>query len=484
MPTLENILHKIPIIKIEGKSHKNIAGMTFDSRDVKPGYLFIAKKGTNTDGHKYIEQAIKNGAIAIIYSDKTQKTPHRTDITYVKIEPNNKIISTIASNFFNSPHQKIKIIGVTGTNGKTTIATSLYNLFNLLGIKSGLISTISNYIGEKKIPTNLTTPDTIELNRLFNKMAQNDCQYCFMEVSSHAIEQGRIEGINFNGGIFTNLTHDHLDYHKTFKNYLTAKKRFFDNLPGTAFALTNIDDKNGNIIVQNTTKKYTYALKTIADFKAKIIEQQLEATHISIGDKDLWINFAGKFNVYNLLAVYATATLLLPASKAEILRVLTLLEPIVGRFDIIKSNNKYAIIDYAHTPDALENTLKELKNIKTDRQKIITVVGAGGNRDKNKRPKMAAIAHSLSDTLILTSDNPRTEDPEKILDDMQSGIIKSDDFLRITDRKQAIKTAVKIANANDIILIAGKGHETYQEIDGKKHHFDDKNEIQKLLTIN
>ena len=479
MNKLSEILKNINIIDFKGEKEINITGFSTNSREIESGYLFIAIKGTQTDGHKYIEKAIESGASAIIYSDEIK---YYNDVSFIKVADTKKTLSIVATNFYKNPTEKIKVIGVTGTNGKTTIATTLYNLFTKLGYKCGLISTIANFINNTKIDTTLTTPFPKELNKLFAQMVEEKCEYCFMEVSSHAIEQKRTYGIDFDGGIFTNITHDHLDYHKSFKNYLDVKKSFFDNLKPKAFALTNVDDKNGNVIIQNSSNNYTYSLKTLADFKAKIIEKHFDATLVNFNNKELWLQFVGSYNVYNLLSVYATANLLLPEKNSEILRLISTLKPVEGRFDVVKGKEIFAIIDYAHTPDALENVLKELKDIKTHKQQLITVIGTGGDRDKTKRPKMAAIADYYSDFTILTSDNPRTENPENILTEMEKGLDENAEYLRITDRKQAIKTAVKIANANDIILIAGKGHETYQEINGIRNHFDDKEEIQKLIT--
>ena len=479
MKLLAEILKNINIVDFKGEKEINITGITSDSRKVEQGYLFVAIKGTLTDGHKFIEKAIENGAVAIIYSSDIE---FQNDISYIKVEDENETLAIVASNFYDNPSEKLKVVGITGTNGKTTIATTLYNLFTEIGYKCGLVSTVVNYVVDKKFKASLTTPDSVELNDLFAKMVEENCEYCFMEVSSHAIAQKRTFGVDFDGGIFTNLTHDHLDYHKTFKNYLNVKKSFFDNLKKDAFALTNIDDKNGKIIIQNSTNNYTYSLKTLADYKAKIIEKHFDSTLASFNNNELWLQFVGEFNVYNLLSVYAAASLLLPDNQDEILKTITVLKPVNGRFDVIRGNGIFAIIDYAHTPDALENILKELKDIKNNNQKIITVVGAGGNRDKTKRPKMAAIGDFYSDLLILTSDNPRNENPEMILADMEKGLEENSEYIKISDRKQAIKTAVKFANKNDIILIAGKGHETYQEINGVRNHFDDKEEIKKLIT--
>ncbi len=480
MKKLDEILKNLNILEFNGSLNININNIALDSRKINNGDLFIALKGLNNDGHKFVEQAVNNGAAAVVYTDYCNIFDH---ITTVKIQYNINNVSVIAANFFDNPSTKLKIIGITGTNGKTTIATSLYNLFSLMGFKCGLISTVTNYIGTEKQKSLLTTPDAIELNSLFAKMVNHNCSYCFMEVSSHAVEQARVANIDFDGGIFTNITHDHLDYHKTFKNYLYAKKTFFDNLKNEAFTLTNIDDKNGHFIAQNVNKKFTYSLKNLSDFKAKIIERHFDSTFVDFDNEQLWIQFVGKFNVYNILSVYATASILLDKNKNEILKYISSLKPVNGRFDVVKGKGIYAIIDYAHTPDALENTLKELDEIKKHNQKIITVVGTGGNRDKSKRPIMASIADSFSDLLILTSDNPRFENPENILEDMEKGLNENSDFLKISDRKQAIKTALKIAKNNDIVFIAGKGHENYQEINGKRHHFDDKEEAEKILLV-
>lgn len=481
MKNLNDILNGIKIVDIKGDSNITIKGISLDSRKIEKDFLFIAIEGTSSDGHNYINNAIENGATAIVHSNEVEFIKN---VTYIKTSNNIENASLLSSNFYNNPSKKLKIIGVTGTNGKTTIATTLYNLFTKLGFRTGLISTVVNKIGDKDIPTKLTTPDAIELNKLFAEMVSEKCEYCFMEVSSHAVVQGRVSNIDFDGGIFTNLSHDHLDYHKTFKSYINAKKLFFDKLKKDAFVLTNIDDKNGRFVVQNTNHSHTYALKTLADFKAKIIERHFDATLVKFDNHEIWLQFVGSFNVYNLLAVYGTANLLLPNNEAEILQAISTLKPVAGRFDVVKGNGIFAIVDYAHTPDALENTLKELKDIKRENQKLTTVVGAGGDRDNSKRPIMAKVASQYSDFLILTSDNPRTENPEKILDDMEKGLDENAEYLRIADRRQAIKTAVKLSKNDDIIFIAGKGHETYQEINGVRHHFDDKEEIKNQLTIN
>ncbi len=474
---LNNILSKVSAIKTVGKTDILISNLQMDSRKVEKSSLFFAIIGTLSDGHLFINQAIENGATAIICEILPESLLENR--TYIKVENSQKALSQIACNFYDNPSQKLKLVGVTGTNGKTTIATLLYKLFSELGYKVGLISTIKNYIADKEIKATHTTPNSIELNSLFANMLAEGCEYCFMEVSSHAIDQKRIDNLHFTGGIFTNITHDHLDYHKTFKNYITAKKTFFDNLPKTAFALTNIDDKNGNVMLQNTkATKYSYALKTFADYKVKIIEANLNYTLLYIDKNEVWTQFSGKFNSYNLLSIYATAVLL-GQDKIETLRIISKLKPVAGRFETVEFNGITAIIDYAHTPDALKNVIGTINDVKKYNQNLITVVGAGGDRDKTKRPIMAKVASQSSDKVILTSDNPRTENPDTIIDDMYQGIEKEDirKVLKITNREEAIKTAIFIAQKDDIILIAGKGHENYQEINGVRTHFDDKEKV-------
>lgn len=479
MMILDNIINGMRVSKIVGELNINIEGLTLDSRKVQKNFLFIAIEGNNTDGHQFINQAIENGAIAIVHTKDVDYLPN---ITYIKSKENSQAVAALlAHNFYNKPSQKIKIIGVTGTNGKTTIATTLYNLFNLLGVKSGLISTIANFVGDEKIETKLTTPDPIELHCLFNKMYQKGCIFCFMEVSSHSAHQQRIAYIDFDAAIFTNLTHDHLDYHYNFKNYIDAKKIFFDNLKKDAIVLTNIDDRNGNYVVQNTYKHYTYALKTIADFNARVIERHFDCTLAEIDGIEVWLQFVGTFNVYNILAVYGITKQMLGLPKQDILNAISTLKPVQGRFDVLKIANIYAIVDYAHTPDALQKTLCELKDIKTENQKIITVFGAGGNRDATKRPEMAKVCSTLSDIVIITSDNPRNENPISIIDDIEKGIAPNTKYFKIVDRKEAIKMSVELAHQSDIIFIAGKGHENYQEINGKRHHFDDKQVVELFL---
>ena len=475
---VKDLLRNIDVVEIIGNIDKNITEINFDSRKVSKGSLFIATPGTNVDGHNFIEQAINKGAIAIICENLPSVI--KKDITYVKVDNSLKALGIAASNYFDNPSDNLKVVGVTGTNGKTTIATLLYKTFKTAGYKVGLLSTVKNLINDNEIKATHTTPDAIQINKLMAEMVEQGCDYCFMEVSSHAIHQNRIAGINFNIAGFTNITHDHLDYHKTFKEYINAKKAFFDNLDKTAIAITNSDDKNGLIMLQNTkAKKLTYSLKSASDYKAKILEKSFDGTLIKIQDSELWVNFIGSFNVYNLLAVYAIAVNL-GLKHDETLRIISGLTSVDGRFQNIKSkNNITAIIDYAHTPDALKNVINTINELKAKGQTLITIVGAGGNRDKTKRPEMADIASKLSDKIILTSDNPRNENPDDIIDDMLKGVSAENQnkVLTITDRRSAIKTAVMMANSGDIILVAGKGHENYQEINGVKHHFDDKEEI-------
>lgn len=481
--TLENILSNVNVIKLIGNANIVINNIIIDSRKASKGSMFIAINGTQVDGHDFIQKTIDNGAIAIV----CEKLPSdiNKNITYIQVKDSSFSLGIIASNFYNNPSSKLKLIGITGTNGKTTTATLLYNLTKAFGYKVGLISTVVNYINDKELNSTHTTPDAISINKLLSEMVYNECEYCFMEVSSHSIAQYRITGLNFIGGVFTNITHDHLDYHKTFEEYLKVKKQFFDNLPSNAFALVNIDDKNGKIMLQNTKAvQHTYSLHSVSDFKCKLIESHFYGMLLNINGIDLWTKLIGKFNAYNILAVYATA-ILLNFNKDEILINLSNLNSVKGRFQYIKSKNDIiAIIDYAHTPDALTNILDTINEIKSDNSLLITVVGAGGNRDKSKRPIMADIVSENSDKVILTSDNPRSEKPEDILTDMQKGIktANAQKVLTIIDRKEAIKTACMLAKKDDIILVAGKGHENYQEINGVKHHFDDKEIVQEIFN--
>ena len=465
---------------------KKVKGICFDSREVEKDFLFVAQQGTNVDGHKFIDTAISKGAKFIVCEYIPEETKEvelkNNEVQFFIVKNSSKALGHIASEFFDNPSKKLKIVGITGTNGKTTTVTLLHNLFMLLGYKVGLISTIVNKINHKEIKATHTTPDAIELNKLFNQMVVEGCEFVFMEVSSHAIVQNRIAGVHFAGGIFSNITHDHLDFHKTFAEYIKAKKGFFDILSPKAFALTNIDDQNGMVMLQNTkAMKYTYSLKTIADFHAIVLENDFEAQLLNIEGIEIWTKLIGQFNAYNVLVIYSTA-ILLGLNKDEILKVLSQLEPAQGRFESVStSKGTKAIIDYAHTPDALINVIKTINQIRKSNGKLITVVGCGGDRDKTKRPIMAKIAAENSDTLILTSDNPRTENPEEIIKDMQSGldIITEKKSFAILNRHDAIKLACQLANKEDVILVAGKGHETYQEINGVRHHFDDKEEVLK-----
>ncbi len=483
MKKLNAILAGIHPIQVLGNRDISLEGLAFDSRNVKSNFLFVATPGTLVDGHKYISQAIDLGAICIV----CENLPKNIDpnICYIQVINSQESLGILAANWYDEPSKKIKLIGVTGTNGKTTTASLLHKLFTELGYSCGLISTIENKIENKIFKASHTTPDALQLNSLLNKMTQTGCSHCFMEVSSHALVQQRTAALKFAGGIFTNLTHDHLDFHKTVPEYIKAKKLFFDALPKSAFALSNIDDKKGLVMFQNcAAKKYTYSLQNQADFKGKIIENQISGLHMKIDSQDVYCRLVGKFNAYNLMAIYGTA-ILLGEKKEEVLAALSNLTAVAGRFEYSQSpEGIIAIIDYAHTPDALENVLETINQLQSEEGKIITVVGAGGNRDKSKRPEMAAIAARLSDRLILTSDNPRFEEPEAILSDMQTGLNAEQQqrSLQITQREEAIKTAFFLAQKGDIILVAGKGHEDYQEIKGVRHHFDDKEIINKLFN--
>ena len=479
---LEELLKGINVIEIKGDSTQTVSGIHIDSRKVEAGHLFIAVKGTQTDGHAYIGKAIELGASAIVC--ETFPEDMASHVTYIKVADTEDCVGKLATAFYGDPTSKLELIGVTGTNGKTTIATLLYNMFRKFGYKVGLISTVCNYIDDEAIPTEHTTPDPITLNKLLGRMADEGCKYAFMEVSSHSVAQKRIGGLKFAGGIFTNLTRDHLDYHQTVDNYLKAKKAFFDNLPKSAFALTNLDDKNGMVMVQNTKAKVcTYSLRSISDFKGKVLEDGFEGMLLDINNVEVNVQFIGRFNASNLLAVYGTACLL-GKKPEDVLLVLSTLQPVSGRFDALRSPRGYsAIVDYAHTPDALTNVLNTIQEVLNGRGHIITVVGAGGNRDKGKRPIMAQEAAKYSDKVIITSDNPRFEEPQDIINDMLAGLSKEDmrKVISIVDRKEAIKTACMLAQAGDAILVAGKGHENYQDIKGVKHHFDDKEVIREIF---
>ena len=478
MKYLSDIVEGLAFTELQGSADVEISAVVFDSRKVVPGCLFVAVKGTAVDGHDYIERAITDGAVAVICEELPAHVTGEVDFLMVA---NSAIaLGLVSANFYDNPSDRLKLVGVTGTNGKTTIATLLYQLFRDLGYKCGLLSTVENQINGKIIPATHTTPDQVELNRLLDEMVAQGCDYCFMEVSSHSVAQHRIAGLNFSGAIFSNITHDHLDYHKTFDNYIKAKKGFFDGLPKSAFALTNVDDKNGNVMLQNTkAHKKSYGLKNMADFKARILENQFGGLLLQIDGEDVWFKMVGSFNAYNLLAVYGAA-MLLDQDKAKVLTVLSKLSGAEGRFDYMIAPNKViGIVDYAHTPDAVQNVLSTIHDIRKGKEKVITVIGCGGDRDKTKRPVMAKVACEWSDKVILTSDNPRSEDPGQIIKDMEAGVDAAFKrfTLSITDRREAIKTACMLAQPGDIILLAGKGHEKYQEINGVKNHFDDKEEL-------
>ena len=484
MMKIEEILAGIDVVSVTGTKNRVISGIEFDSRNVNKDSLFVAVKGYKSDGHDFINAAIESGASAIICEILPEN--QGKDICWIKTGDSAKALGLAASNFFGNPSSSLKLVGVTGTNGKTTIATLLYRMFRRLGYKCGLFSTVCNYINEKELAATHTTPDPIQLNLLLSRMVEEGCDFAFMEVSSHSADQKRIAGLKFEGGIFTNLTHDHLDYHKTFDNYLAAKKSFFDSLPKSSFALVNVDDRNGSVMIQNCqARHYTFSVRGMADYRCTIIEQGFEGMVLKIQGEEVWTRFIGDFNASNLLAVYA-ATELLGESKKEILTVLSDLHPVPGRLEVIKSPGGISgIVDYAHSPDALLNVIDTINKIREGSVQLITVVGAGGDRDRTKRPKMAAISAEGSTKVILTSDNPRSEDPEKILDEMEVGITHDlkRKTLRIADRHEAIKTAVMLANKGDVILIAGKGHETYQEVMGVKHHFDDREELKNALLL-
>jgi len=480
---LKDILYKTRIEEVVGSTEVAVEDICFDSRNIREGGLFVAVKGTRSDGHEFIEQVISNGAIAIVCED--MPVTFAKNVTYVKVKDCSEALGFIASNFFDNPSSQLKITGITGTNGKTTTATLLHKLFRELGYHVGLLSTVCNKIDDEIIPSTHTTPDAIQLNSLLKQMVDHGCTYCFMEVSSHAVVQHRITGLDFAGAVFSNITHDHLDYHKTFAEYLAAKKKFFDDLGSHAFALVNVDDKNGKVMLQNSkAKQYTYALKTAADFKAKIIENRFTGLQLDIEGIDVWFKLVGSFNAYNLLAIYSTAVLL-GIEKLDVLRVLSNLDAVEGRFEVLRSkNNLISIVDYAHTPDALNNVLNTISAVREGgSEEVITVIGCGGDRDHAKRPIMAKIACDNSNRVILTSDNPRSEDPETILNEMMKGvdIVSRRKVLSIANRKEAIKTACALAKPGDIILVAGKGHEKYQEIKGVKFPFDDKQIIKEIF---
>ena len=482
MKQLKDILYKVQIEAVHGATDVIVSKIEFDSRKIELNDVFVAIKGTLSDGHDYIEKALSLGAIAVICEEFPNVLVN--GVTYIKVKDSNEALAFLAANYYDNPSESIKLVGVTGTNGKTTIASLLYQLFKKAGYKVGLLSTVKIMVDEQEFKATHTTPDSLTINRYLDLMLQEGCEFCFMEVSSHGVHQKRTEALQFEGGVFTNLSHDHLDYHNSFAEYRDVKKSFFDSLTKNAFALTNGDDKNGAVMLQNTkARKLTYALKSYADYKAQILENQLSGLLLKINDNEVWVKLIGSFNAYNLLAIYGVAVEL-GIEKMEALRLLSELESVSGRFQFIVSDSKItAIVDYAHTPDALENVLSTIEDIRTKNEQLITVVGCGGDRDKAKRPIMANIASAMSDKDIFTSDNPRSENPETIIEEMEKGV-EPQNFkktISILDRKQAIKTACQLANPNDIILIAGKGHETYQEINGVRHDFDDLKTVTELL---
>ena len=481
---LQDLLYKVNLLKVVGSTNIQISDVQFDSRKIKKGGLFVAVKGTVSDGHKYIKGVIKNGAVALI----VEKTPIELDknITYVQVASSKSALAVVAANFYGNPSEKIKLVGVTGTNGKTTIVSLLYQLFTLLSYKVGMLSTIENRILDKVVPSTHTTPDPLQINFLLNTMLQKGCDYCFMEVSSHALHQGRVNGLQFSAGIFTNITHDHLDYHNTFSKYRDVKKSFFDNLNKEAFALVNKDDKNAKKMLEGSkARKFTYALKSFADYTCKILENQFDGMLLQINNIDIWVKLIGNFNAYNILSVYAVAKLF-ELDDYKVLTTLSMLNSAEGRFQVIRNKDSITgIVDYAHTDDALKNVLTTINAIRSNIESLITIIGCGGERDKAKRPLMAQVACNLSTQVIITSDNPRSENPEDIIEDMIEELDPNQrkKILTITDRRQAIMTAGKLANENDIILLAGKGHEKYQEVQGYKIPFDDMKELKQSLNI-
>ena len=481
MKRLEELLDNVRALEIENSANPVVGSLTYDSRAVEQGACFFAVRGTQSDGHRYIASAIERGAVAIICEEMPESRVE--GVSYVKVEDSNVAMAHIAAAYYDHPSRELRLVGVTGTNGKTTTATLLYDMFMAMGYKAGLISTVIYRIGERSIASTHTTPDSIRLNQMMREMVDEGCDYCFMEVSSHAAAQHRIEALHFAGALFSNLTHDHLDYHGTYKEYIRAKKSFFDALPKEAWAVVNIDDRNGEVMLQNCdAKHYRLSLRSMADFRTKIIEMLPDGMLLHIDNQEVWVKFTGRFNAYNLTTVYAAATLL-GIDKMEVLTTLSKLTPVAGRFEtIIAEDRTIAIVDYAHTPDALENVLQTIEEVRRDEQRLFVVCGCGGDRDKTKRPEMAAIAVKYATTAVFTSDNPRTESPEAILDDVVAGVGTAKNWLRITDRREAIRTAAMLAHAGDIILIAGKGHEDYQIIGTEKHHFDDREEIRNAFS--
>lgn len=484
MAELKDILYKVSITATSGSMNVEVKGICFDSRKAQSGFLFVAVRGTQSDGHDFISKAVSNGAAAVVCEEFPEQVLEA--VTYVKVKNSAAALGVIASHFYGNPSARLKLVGVTGTNGKTTVATLLYKLFSSLQYRVGLLSTVVNKIVDKDITATHTTPDPIQINELLLQMLAAGCTHCFMEVSSHAVAQGRIEGLQFTGAIFTNISHDHLDYHRTFESYIRAKKGFFDGLPAEAFALVNVDDKRGMVMLQNSKAgKHTYGLKKMADFKAKIITNSIEGLELEIDNRSVWFKLIGDFNAYNLLSVYGAATLL-GEDVETVLTKLSLLNGASGRFELVMPGAKFtAIVDYAHTPDALQNVLQTIAHFRSGQEQVISVVGCGGNRDKTKRPLMAAIACKFSDKVILTSDNPRDEDPMDIIREMQKGVSPTDarKTLVMVDREEAIKTACMLAQEKDIVLVAGKGHETYQEIKGVKYPFDDHEVLMRMLKM-
>ena len=479
---LKDILKGIEA-RVTGPAELEVKDLQFDSRQVTEGTLFVAQRGTKVDGHQFISGAIEKGAAAIVCEELPEKLAE--GVSYVKVPDSSEALGLMAANYYGHPSEQLKLIGITGTNGKTTTVTLLHRMFRMLGHHVGLVSTIVNKIDEEELPTGHTTPDALELNQLLRRMVDAGCEYCFMEVSSHAVVQHRIAGVRFAGAIFSNITHDHLDFHKTMANYIAAKKGFFDGLPEGAWALVNIDDKNGRVMVQNTRAEvHTYALQHAADFHCRLVEDTFEGMHLDINGQALWCRLVGRFNAYNLTAIYAAAVLC-GADQQEVLRLLSLLEAAPGRFQYVSGRGITAIVDYAHTPDALQNVIATIDDIRRPTQLLITVVGCGGDRDRTKRPEMAKIAAEGSDKVVLTSDNPRTENPDTILDEMEAGLTAQQlsHVVRITDRRQAIRTACMMAKEGDIVLVAGKGHEKYQEVNGVRNHFDDVEELEKELNV-
>ena len=482
MKTLKDLLKDTPVTALHGDGSTTVAALAYDSRAVTRSDCFFATRGTQSDGHDFIPDAVAKGASAVVCEQLPAETAH--GVAYVVVPDAAGALADMAAAFYGHPSRELKLVGITGTNGKTTTATLLYDLVRALGYKAGLVSTVVYKVGERIVEATHTTPDPVRLNAMMREMADEGCEYCFMECSSHAIVQQRTRGLHFAGGIFSNITHDHLDYHKTFAEYIRAKKLFFDSLAKDAFALTNADDKNGRVMVQNTAAGvHTYSLRTMADFRCRVVEMLLDGMQLDLDGREVWVKFLGRFNAYNLTAVYATA-LLLGADRDEVLRTLSGLGPVDGRFESIRSHDGVtAIVDYAHTPDALQNVIDTIDEIRGKDRKLYVVVGCGGNRDRTKRPEMARIAADGADLAVLTSDNPRKEDPEAILAEMKAGLDASSRYLCIADRREAIKAAIALARPGDIVLVAGKGHETYQDVGGVKHHFDDREEVRRAMGL-